>query len=391
MKFGDTVICDIHDSSVSFDGIVNRMSSSGSSICDIYRIGSFSCVKDATNNTSEIYDELADLFNVAIRNLFLRLTISTVILILSIIIQAYLMLITEGQYDSSMSPLADRIHEVFKEHKSLPFERVNILISIMVLFLTMRIMIFAPPFQALVNLMRIMLLMGVGYFIRGFFIAATTVPSATKDCVPGSFNSSNKLLTIIGGNFGLSLTCTDNIISGHAFSTILCSLLWFNLEDNVFIHIIIILYTSVICFLIVVTRGHYTIDVLFGIFYAVILYNIYMISLRMKISQVYDWSDSSRIFRKHLELGSFWNCIGHVIGWFELIDIRLRIIKLSIYSQSIYHKEFMGIISDDGCESAFDIISANKMCNKLCFVNMFLFSRFIKSLFHKCKISTNPS
>ncbi|BAM41921.1 uncharacterized protein TOT_040000301 [Theileria orientalis strain Shintoku] len=208
-----------------------------------------------------------------------RVVMILILLTLVLFFQGILMFLSDKHYMKTRRiPLPDRIHEIVDRFNH-PFSPAlcDATMFIFVFAGILRVVMFTPLFYTLQMILRYVTLFGSGYFIRGFFVYVTTMPSCYRNCTPDLTNRGffQFFIRILAGYMGIVTNCTDLIISGHTmFTVITCVLLCENLRFLAS-KIVCCLYTVMVLFFIVACKYHYTVDVLFGLLLSVLMYYFY--------------------------------------------------------------------------------------------------------------------
>ncbi|KAJ1989131.1 hypothetical protein H4R33_002181 [Dimargaris cristalligena] len=126
---------------------------------------------------------------------------------------------------------------------------------------------------------RLMWLLGILYFFRGFTLIVTTAPSPLE-CIPPTAHSTMEMLKL-----GLELvatvsrTCSDNIYSGHTVILSSSFLMWRIHSRHTAIIVFSALHTTLGILMILLSHLHYTIDVLIAIFFTYAVFSLYFYGL----------------------------------------------------------------------------------------------------------------
>lgn len=124
-------------------------------------------------------------------------------------------------------------------------------------------------FQGLVVLRRVLWVMSCLYMFRIWTFLATTVPSPIHNCVPKYVQVDNfdAYIRLIGNMAsGKISACTDNIYSGHTALTTVMVFTFFMYSGVIWLNIYALLHGILIISTILLTRLHYTVDVLIAMF-----------------------------------------------------------------------------------------------------------------------------
>ncbi|UKK02831.2 hypothetical protein MACK_002928 [Theileria orientalis] len=208
-----------------------------------------------------------------------RVAMVLILLTLVLFFQGILMFMSDKYYmKTKRIPLPDRIHEIVDRFDH-PFTPLLCEITMLVFVFAgiLRIVLFTPMFYTLQMILRYVILFGSGYFIRGFFVYLTTMPSCYQDCTPDLVKRSffQFFIRIIAGYMGIVKNCSDLIISGHTMFTVITCILFCENLRFLASQVVCCLYTVMVLFFIVASKNHYTVDVLFGLLLSVLMYYFY--------------------------------------------------------------------------------------------------------------------
>ncbi|KAI9136277.1 PAP2 superfamily C-terminal-domain-containing protein [Paraphysoderma sedebokerense] len=137
--------------------------------------------------------------------------------------------------------------------------------------------IFVKSPENLIIWRRFFWLMGFLYFVRGILISVTTIPSPIglacrviqAEKVGGTFSL---VMSILSGRYK---NCTDMIFSGHTAVLVSCLLTWQLYISSKPLLVYLYLHTFVGIYFILVSRLHYTVDVILGVLITYSSYAIY--------------------------------------------------------------------------------------------------------------------
>ncbi|GFE53332.1 phosphatidic acid phosphatase [Babesia ovis] len=228
----------------------------------------------------------------------------------------------------SMGKLYDHIQAIF--HKWNGGERISIryadvTIGLIFLMVTSKCVFCSPLIPTCQMMIRYLVIMSEIYFIRGIFVLATVVPASMPGC--RTFNPNDSFLAqythVLLGYFAVVDTCTDMIISGHTAASASIMLMFVLHNRTWYLNTLVMIATGVVCFLLILTRAHYTIDVMFGLLFAV---HIYSQHLRM-ISRV------GRSTFKGLQLGS--SMFSTICKWASSVELVEERVNLFIRLQHL--------------------------------------------------------
>ncbi|CRH00887.1 sphingomyelin synthase 2, putative [Plasmodium relictum] len=225
------------------------------------------------------------------RILIIKLAFSLLYLIVSLIIQGFLMIYSDSYYKRYTPPLSDRIHELFEyPPKWASYNLSNNLIAILTVFVVFRLIVFNSIYLSIAIICRFIYMLGSFYILRGILIYVTSLPATLETCLPlESGNIHFNLLQILKINMNLVYVCSDLIVSGHSFSTTLLLMFSLYYMNSVTLKIILSLFCCFIYVFIIIGFIHYTSDVLLGLFFGVFIFSLYHIMLDLS-SQYYLFS-----------------------------------------------------------------------------------------------------
>ncbi|CRH00888.1 sphingomyelin synthase 1, putative [Plasmodium relictum] len=262
---------------------------------------------------------------------FIRLLYAFIFGIIGVYIQCYSIILSDSYYNAGDEPLKDRIHELFK--KIPPFINtvfVNGNIMILSIITLLRFGLFFPFLLSLTMLIRMILMLSLIYYIRSLFIYVTTIPCPISTCKPlrdKSFleNLYSSYLII----FAQVYECTDLIISGHTAYTTLLKFLWIFYEKNIYIKVCISIYSLFIFSIIIISRFHYTVDVLMGYVFGASVFICYHYLLdiaakRYAINKSFYINDSDYL-KSFIERCNLFCYLIPLIGYLEALDYRIDI------------------------------------------------------------------
>ncbi|CXI64807.1 sphingomyelin synthase 1, putative [Plasmodium berghei] len=207
---------------------------------------------------------------------YIRILYAIIFFIVGVFIQCYFIILSDGYYNTGDTPLKDRLHELYKRPYFMSQEFVNTCILSLMGISFLRFGLFSPTLLAITMFIRIAIILGSIYSIRSIFIYVTTIPCPVPTCQPlvnnGFLQNIYSIYLIV---FAKVYECTDLIISGHTCFTTLFVFTWLYYEKNLFIKLIILLYSIYLYLLIIISRFHYTVDVLLGIFFGSTIFIFY--------------------------------------------------------------------------------------------------------------------
>ncbi|BAM41919.1 uncharacterized protein TOT_040000939 [Theileria orientalis strain Shintoku] len=215
--------------------------------------------------------------------LFLRLVLTGVYVVAVIFIICFSMYFSDLIYlKTSRVPVPDRFHEILDRFKH-PFNKLfcDILMQLFFSAAVIRLAFFATHLYVYHVAIRIVLFIGTGNLIKSIFIIVTTIPACQYNCNPQLHNVTYRTLFLrfFQGITGIVDNCTDLIISGHSLYTIYTCVLLYENTRNVAVRVISVLYAAFVLFLIVASKYHYVVDVIFGLFIAWFMHYFYYSTL----------------------------------------------------------------------------------------------------------------
>ncbi|CAD2108678.1 hypothetical protein YYG_01394 [Plasmodium vinckei petteri] len=207
---------------------------------------------------------------------YIRALYAVIFFTVGVLIQCYFIILSDGHYNTGETPLKDRMHELFKRPDFMTQEFVNSSILSLMGISFVRFGLFSPALFAITMFTRTALILGFTYLIRSIFIYSTTIPCPISTCQPvvsnGLFQNLYSIYLIVVAKV---YECTDLIISGHTCFTTLFVLIWLYYEKNTFSKLVIFLYSIYLYLLIIISRFHYSVDVLLGIFFESTIFILY--------------------------------------------------------------------------------------------------------------------
>ncbi|CAA9989080.1 sphingomyelin synthase 1, putative [Plasmodium knowlesi strain H] len=201
-----------------------------------------------------------------LKTLYIRLIYALLYTIFGILIQCYFIILSDTYYKTGDEPLKDRVHELYKEVPSFmkaAFINSNIMFFLIITLL--RFGLFSPILISISMFIRLLLMLSSIYCVRSIFIYVTTIPCPIPTCQPvRNKNLLENLYTTYLIITAQVYECTDLIISGHTAFTTVLKFFWMFYEKKIYIKAVLFLYCLFIYGMIVISRFHYTVDVLMG-------------------------------------------------------------------------------------------------------------------------------
>lgn len=112
---------------------------------------------------------------------------------------------------------------------------------------------------------------GTTYILRGIILSVTRLPNPYKSCEFQLDVKQNIIINILSVMFKIKKTCSDVLFSGYGSTLTLLTLLSNSYFHNIETYIIMI-YSLITSFLIIISRFHYSVDVIVGIIITYLLY-----------------------------------------------------------------------------------------------------------------------
>jgi hypothetical protein len=212
-------------------------------------------------------------------------------------------------------------------------------------------------YQRLVVARRVLWILSLLYLFRTFSFLVTTVPSPIHNCVPKYPQDATSFLFFFGNMATGKITaCTDNIYSGHTalatvfvFTNLIYSGRWYFALYS-FIH------TGALLIAIIVTRLHYSVDVLIALFMTSFVYCVYHFMLLIYIDEQLipgkgrAPKDARWLGERRLLLRLAGDTPMQIIAWMDGMDLRTVIPEGPVLTprMEIDQAAGIGIGGDDG-------------------------------------------
>jgi len=238
-------------------------------------------------------------------------------------------------------PLYDHIFTLLPDLSALRGWLPDLFLQILLFTTIFATMIFPArkriEFQGIIVLRRFLWILTFLYFFRMCSFLVTTVPNPVHDCVPKYPQDPTAYLFLIGKMAtGKISACTDNIYSGH---TTLATLLFFTsitYSGRWWFSIWAFLFFSSVLITILLTRLHYTVDVLIALFMTAFVFCTYHFLLVLYLD--------SQLLRRRGITPEYLNAVGddpkileerklilrfaatttmRVLAWMDGLDLRL--------------------------------------------------------------------
>ncbi|KAL0476560.1 Sgms2 [Acrasis kona] len=159
-------------------------------------------------------------------------------------------------------------------------------------------------------LRRILFIHGTCFLLRALSICITILPNPHPHCVP--MIHPNIFVAGLMIVFGSNGTCYDVFFSGHAAAMMILSLFWQKYTHDRPLQIVMWIMSSVGWLVLIATRFHYTVDVLYGCLIGFCMWQFYHTILIHKIDA-------------KVEVAFWWPCIRGFMEWFESDRAELQV------------------------------------------------------------------
>ncbi|KAG1452761.1 hypothetical protein G6F56_007736 [Rhizopus delemar] len=290
----------------------------------------------------------SDLHDLIFNHEFYRLVMTACWLLLAGLIEIFMAQLGDMRYDQQ-HPLIDLLHDAFPRIEN--FQIVNYFLTTCVAYTLIGFAIQSPNWSTRLTLLRRWtFLLGLLYVFRGITLLVTTLPSSLVDqCRPPQ----TELVGSLGQRFGFiysvvsgsAFGCTDNIFSGHTSVIVSCMILWrvHSRLTRPFGWLLYLIGLTGI-FLIIISRFHYTIDVLLALFITSMIWHVYLHYIReasLRLIFGFDECAALKVFEMSMTEGAetyqylAWqphlmslDCLMYLCMYVDGLDIRFRSIGL---------------------------------------------------------------
>lgn len=155
---------------------------------------------------------------------------------------------------------------------------------------------------------RVMFIWGFIFLLRAVSITSTILPNPDANCKPQQFsNFFHAAFLFLAGQVE---TCYDCLFSGHSVTMVLSVLVFFQYTKNLFLRWLMFVPLLFSLLLIIGTRFHYTVDVIYGTCIAFLFFGLY----HYFIGTVKERLVKNEDFKKE---SYFMKLLVHYIIWFE--------------------------------------------------------------------------
>lgn len=203
------------------------------------------------------------------------------------------------------------------------------------------------------------------YFFRMATFMVTTVPNPVHNCVPkyadASSNFEQYVQLIKEMASGKVSACTDNIYSGHTTMTMTILFFFWMYSGQLFLQIYALLHAQVIIGAILITRLHYTIDVLIAVFMSAFVFLTFHFLLAvvlddklLTMSQIVASKREAEILKnERVTLHRVYKrWLNKTVWWLDGFDLRLASAKAMDRKDEVGEPTTVDILSLDSSASS---------------------------------------
>ncbi|EUD68562.1 hypothetical protein C922_00961 [Plasmodium inui San Antonio 1] len=262
--------------------------------------------------------------------LYIRLIYALLLTIFCVLVHCYFIILSDSHYTTGDEPLKDRIHELYKEVPLfMKGSFVNSSIMFFLIITLLRFGLFSPLLISISMFIRLLLMLSSFYCLRSIFIYVTTIPCPIRTCQPvRNKNFIENLYTTYLIITAQVYECTDLIISGHTAFTTVLKFFWMFYEKKICIKAVLFLYCLFIYGMIVISRFHYTVDVLMGYVFGSIVFLFYHSLLEISAKRYVKHRSfslkNSNYASSFVERCTVFTYFIQIIGFMEGLDHRLN-------------------------------------------------------------------
>lgn len=270
-----------------------------------------------------------------------RLLLAYSFLLFSGIFMAFMQQFSDTRWAKSRPANDTPLEDVFVHLPDLMTEQTvtDILLMSLLVITIVGMIILSPN-----NLARIILFRRIGwvvgclYLYRACTVSVTTLPATSLNCAPvvSTGKSFGEMLVIsFKMIIGTVKACTDLIYSGHTMVFTTCAVQWRVYCRYRFISYYVYVHAGVGIVLVVLTRLHYTVDVLLGLFLTLGFWSVYfglvrMVMERLKWAQSRDealgmsqWEKEDPEYQRVAFTPRMMNSgLVKIVAWLDAIDLR---------------------------------------------------------------------
>lgn len=239
----------------------------------------------------------------------------------------------------AVDPLHDRLFEIIPDWQHLRRSLPDVLLTTYVIAFFLFNVIWVHrkriQYQGVVVLRRFLWIMSVLYLFRMMTFMVTTVPNPIHNCVPKyadttDFEAYISLIRDMAS--GKVSACTDNIYSGHTTLTIVILFSFWMYSGLLILQLYAIVHAFLIISAILITRLHYTIDVLIAMFMSAFVFLTFHFLLTVMLDDKLleknlngpsDQDTSVLISERRTLHRVYKDLINRAIWWMDGFDLRL--------------------------------------------------------------------
>ncbi|UKK02832.2 hypothetical protein MACK_002929 [Theileria orientalis] len=239
-------------------------------MCSLYRY------EGDVSLEQEVVETLAEGRNLMYGFLFRFLILIPTFFIFYTFYRGMVFLIDVYFHDHTLERFLDRLHEnIDDKHLPLMSRISDGMFYSFVVVLMLRFVLFYPVLFNVQVLLRFASVYVFTYLLRGMAVIFTTIPSPYPFCVPLKISDRwwKTYATMMFGGEG-KLDCTGLLFSGRAF-IIFLGLIILGQNSGPLFTMLMTLYALATTVIIVATKFHYTVDVMFSLLFAASFYYLY--------------------------------------------------------------------------------------------------------------------
>lgn len=201
--------------------------------------------------------------------------VCTIFSILYFILCTFLMVIIQviiecNQYNNQNIILNDIMFKLFPVNIYKSEELIELLVNISVIYVIIRAFWEKNTKHRLFQ--QAFITIGTVYILRAVVLSSTQLPNPYKQCNSMINTDTPILINILSVMMKLKRTCSDVLFSGHAMTMTLLILLARDFFSDME-YLIMGVYSISTCVLIIISKFHYTVDVVIGIIITFLIYS----------------------------------------------------------------------------------------------------------------------
>lgn len=239
----------------------------------------------------------------------------------------------------AVDPLHDRLFSIIPDWSDwrgwFPDLFLSSFIASCVLFNVLWVRRARIQFQGLVVLRRFLWILSVLYLFRMMTFMVTTIPNPIHNCVPKYARVADfaAYLELIGDMAsGQVSACTDNIYSGHTAMAVLIVFTFWMYSGSWVLQVYALVHGLLAISAILVTRLHYTVDVLIAMFMSAFVFLIFHFLLTIMLDDQLIDTDPDAYTGEKLILANerrtlhrvYNGRINKIVWWIDGFDLRLK-------------------------------------------------------------------